>query len=96
MRNLPPTPTLSAHPEIVLAGAHGGEVTTAVLQRGGKALGSMTTAGRKVFWPADKPALTAGDDYSVHLATADGKRAVEFKFAVAGDAGKAPVILRVD
>ena len=98
MRNLPPTPSMSGHPVIVLAGAHAGDITKATLFQGSKALGPMSAVGRRVFWPTDRPALVPGEDYRAHLTTADGHKAVEFKFAVAAPeaAGKAPVILRLD
>ena len=98
MRGAGGSPHLGAHPRIVVTGAKGARFTAAELRRAGKALGAMSVTGHMVSWPADKPALEPGGDYTAHLMSADGKSTVDFQFSVAapGAPGEAAAILRLD
>ncbi len=98
MRGAGGAPHLSAHPRVVLTGRKGALLRTAELLKGGKRLGAMTVHDHLASWPTDKPALAPGEDYTVHLASADGKTSVDFQFSVAGPGtpGEAAAILRLD
>ncbi len=98
MRGAGGAPHLTGYPRVVLTGAKGGMLRTAELRKDGKALGAMSVHEHLASWPAGRPALAPGTDYSVHLASADGKIMVNFQFSVAGPGipGDAAAILRLD
>jgi hypothetical protein len=92
-------PTLSARPELILAGARADAFTAVEIRRDNVVVALFPLTGRQLVWPRDRERLPSGDGYLLVLSLAGGPP-VEIPFTVVEASRSAEadrlLIIRID